>query len=157
MWIYVSMNVSIVHLIAGTILSMVSNLINKTIVSFFLCRHRKKKTPEVCSRMDRYKHIKQDPRSYNISFFTDIWKIGYDINNIHVYQTNTESATNLKICFVFVLINITSMSGRYADLHTAPVFCHRVNEQCSIHVMNTVFASGAERKHFFMYVLPNFL
>lgn len=49
------------------------------------------------------------------------------------------------------------MSGRYADLHTAPVFCHRVNEQCSIHVMNTVFASGAERKHFFMYVLPNFL
>lgn len=37
-----SMNVSIVHLIAGTILSMVSNLINKTIVSFFLCRHRKK-------------------------------------------------------------------------------------------------------------------
>lgn len=49
------------------------------------------------------------------------------------------------------------MSGRYADLHTAPVFCHRVNEQCSIHVMITVFASGAERKHFFMYVLPNFL
>lgn len=49
------------------------------------------------------------------------------------------------------------MSGRYADLHTAPVFCHRVNEQCSIHVMNTVFASGAERKHFFMYVLFYFL
>lgn len=54
--LWLSMNVSIVHLIAGTILSMVSNLINKTIVSFF-SMSSPEKNPEVCCRMDRYKHI----------------------------------------------------------------------------------------------------
>lgn len=50
------MNVFIVYLIVGMILSMVSNLINKIIV-FFIFMVLLEKKFEVCCRMDRYKYI----------------------------------------------------------------------------------------------------